>query len=193
MTKLAQQLRNATQDSHRRLDSNPLLRPLTRADISTQAYADALAALHGPLQQLEQCLARYQQIGDEVQLAYSWRCPALEQDLRQLQRAPFPYRGPDLMVDRRSALIGTLYVLEGARLGGQAISRRLRQNRPDLPDHFFNHTTSPGWPSYWLPLLDSVDQADQVLVIHAAKQAFAVFSDHLETLALDLCVVTPHS
>ena len=176
MADLAQRLRNATRASHQRLDRHPLLRALLDPP-DTPTYAAALAALHGPLQHLEQAVAG---CADDLATAYQPRCSWLEQDLRQLEQAPWPYRGPTIRIADRPALVGTLYVLEGARLGGHLIAARLAQTAPDLPCRFLAESSAPAWPSYWQALLDSVPTSDADAVISAAERAFDAYIRHVE-------------
>ncbi|MBF0255442.1 MAG: biliverdin-producing heme oxygenase [Gammaproteobacteria bacterium] len=175
---LAEQLRNATREAHRQLDHHPLLRPLLSAEPDAQTYAHSLAALHGPLAWLEQQIA--QQAPDHPDIGYQARTWALEQDLTQLCHSPIAYLGPRIRLEGRAELIGSLYVLEGARLGGQTIARKLQQTAPQLPTCYFADTGSSRWPDYWPPLLETLAASDQATATSAALAAFACFQQHLE-------------
>jgi heme oxygenase len=181
MTTLAEQLRQATRASHQQLDRHPLLRPLIQPGISRAAYAAALAALHGPMSYLEGLIEQLLQ-GMAEPPPYALRCATLSEDLNQLQRQPWPYRGPIIALENRAQMIGALYVLEGSRLGGFAIAKRLRQDSPELPRRFFDSGGQPNWPAYWQPLLASVDDSEQAEGVLGALKGFAVFIDHLEAL-----------
>jgi len=74
-----------------------------------------------------------------------------------------------------ASLLGTIYVLEGSRLGGRLLARSLA---PDCPRRFMDD----GEPRHWQSLVDVLDRtlvsnAEIDSAITAAKAAFALFED----------------
>jgi heme oxygenase len=90
------------------------------------------------------------------------------------QAKPFPALGPGLRRDDEGWICGTLYVLEGSRLGGKLLARRLA---PGLPANYLNANQPSG---NWRLLLERIDtilyRPDSLAVaIAAAREAFAAF------------------
>ncbi|MBL8702939.1 MAG: biliverdin-producing heme oxygenase [Alphaproteobacteria bacterium] len=125
-------LREATRDAHGRLDAHPLMADLLDGGAGIARYGRLLqsyAALYAALESAIDGAAVH------VPPGFDWpkrrKLPWLEADLRALGVAPGGTQ-PDAaatapVVASRAALIGMLYPLEGATLGGQAISVRLRR------------------------------------------------------------------
>lgn len=101
------------------------------------------------------------------------RAPLLEADLAALGIAlPAPLAPPPISDD--AELAGALYVLEGSRLGGAVLARRVL---PDLPGTFLNACQAPG---RWTRFAKSLDQlldtpAKLEPAIATALAVFAMF------------------
>lgn len=105
------------------------------------------------------------------------RTPALMRDLARLDRPP-----PEPMAleldHRPGAAAGLAYVLEGSRLGGRLISRRLAvANLAGAPVEFITHGEDRRfWPSFmtWLSQRDA-DAAYAQAAVETARATFALF------------------
>jgi heme oxygenase len=127
-------LKRATSSVHARLEATlPLLAP----DLTPTRYREVLVAFHGFYGPLEARLARHADALAEwgLELAERRKVPALERDLEalglpraSLARMPTCASVPGL-TDLPSAL-GSLYVVEGATLGGQLMVRHLSKSLP---------------------------------------------------------------
>ncbi|HMO42518.1 MAG TPA: biliverdin-producing heme oxygenase [Phenylobacterium sp.] len=114
------------------------------------------------------------------------RTEALRQDLAALgQEPPRALAAPDL--PSRSMRLGALYVIEGSRLGGMLLSRRLAAVQPDAPRAYLDHDAGPG---YWRDFLawledepDPVGHADQA--VEGARRAFAFYAGAFERAAAE--------
>lgn len=122
-------LRDATAAHHARAEA---LVPVLAPDLTLEGYASVLARFHDVYASLEGALADVGAWPGGFDAAARRKLPLLERDLAWLHArgvVPAPMRrsplhatavAPDL-----ATAIGTLYVLEGATLGGQVILRRL--------------------------------------------------------------------
>lgn len=179
-------LRRETAEAHARLDHGWEGHDLTRRP----AYAAFLASMAGALVPLEAWL---EASGVATRLP-DWpvrrRSAALLSDLAGLGSPPAPI--PDLgdLAEVGSAgMAGILYVLEGSRLGGTVILRRVLAG-PDatLHDHvrFLRHGEGLRlWPSFaaWLAT-DEAARADRLGAVAGARLAFAAFAAAQAAVAL---------
>lgn len=71
---------------------------------------------------------------------------------------------------------GAAYVLEGSRLGGQVLLRRLRAVQPEAPANYLGHATEPGlWPGFLQQLEAGAAGIDEHELQRGVDDAFAVF------------------
>jgi heme oxygenase len=178
-------LRMATQDAHTRLEQNACMRRLMDIGVTVNDYAlvlQAFAAWHGPLERLLSDLPLIDPDANARQSKAQW----LTADLLALTenfgiRLPETSAAAGLGLERPAdtpALLGMAYVVEGATLGGEIISRHLKKClSPDMPMQFF---TSYGaersimWQRFQ-KLLDGhiFNQARLQQAISAANAAFS--------------------
>ncbi|BES70150.1 biliverdin-producing heme oxygenase [Marinobacter nanhaiticus D15-8W] len=136
---LLAELRQATEISHQAIERNPRLKQLFTSDLSVTAYRQLLADLLGfyePVEAQLDCAALLLSDADRKAIALTtegrWKTPWLRHDLRNLglsdeaiaglPRAP---RSECPGIEGLPSVIGCLYVLEGATLGGKLISRQI--------------------------------------------------------------------
>ena len=124
-----QQLKRATADLHRRLETElRLLDP----GLSLERYRQILACFFGFYAPVEAGIARVASAGPALGLPLRDRTALIESDLLSLRLsrrdvAALP-RCPDLpLLSGTEEVAGCLYVLEGACLGGQLIAPALRE------------------------------------------------------------------
>jgi heme oxygenase (biliverdin-IX-beta and delta-forming) len=167
-------LRDATADEHARLDAR-----LGALDLCTVAgYRQFLEINASALLPLEQSLA----VAGVRDVLPDWdertRSEAILSDLTALGGSPRPLDVPALT--DRFAVLGTLYVLEGSRLGGAYLLRTVRQcSDPVISGNtaFLGHGAGrPLWPGF-LAILESQadDLADEAAIVAPARRAFALF------------------
>lgn len=165
-------LRAATRAAHERVDrlgeGFDLTRPAGyRAFL--EGHAAALPAIENELE-----------AAGVAQLMPDWpgrrRTRALMQDLADLGAvAPAPVGAPELR--SRAQLMGALYVLEGSRLGGAYLRRRVAQAQPEAPAAYLAHGAGePLWRSFlaWLEV-QPASAEDEAEAIEAAEATFATF------------------
>ncbi len=128
VNELRSDLRSATADLHEQLDQHALLAPLTTSVATMTQYQTALLALHAVTGPTEDRIGRYlSNHSPPMGYALRRRAPLLLDDLAFLGVTPRrpTWGGPSVASD--GALIGSLYVLEGAAIGGRLIYRRMSE------------------------------------------------------------------
>jgi heme oxygenase (biliverdin-IX-beta and delta-forming) len=173
-TPLRTLLRDATAAEHARLDAK-----LGALDLCEAAgYRRFLEINAAALLPLEQSLLR---AGVRAVLP-DWddraRSEAILRDLSQLSGAPRLLDAP-VLADR-SAVLGTLYVLEGSRLGAAYLLRAVRQCSDPLMSGntaFLAHGAGrPLWPSFLSILERHADElGHDADIVAPARRAFALF------------------
>jgi heme oxygenase len=165
-------LRAATRQDHDRVDQLGGAFDLTRPS-DYQAFLTAHAAV---LPGVESVLNS----APPEDLPPAWlerrRTAALSADLAALGLAPPPAASP-LMLPDRATRLGALYVLEGSRLGGTVLRRRLASAQPGAPDAYLAHgADQPFWRSF-LDWLDSqvLNGPETEAAIDGARQVFRAF------------------
>lgn len=145
---VCEELKNATHAAHVRINHHPYLAGLLKAGYPLEKYQTLLAmytALYADIEmQVESFIAR-----DEVPFVYcnhsktQWLLDDMAHFGLNWQKPPWQPPAlpePRVLADW-GALIGTLYVIEGATLGGEVISRHLLENLdlgPTSGARFFN-------------------------------------------------------
>lgn len=183
---LQHSLRTATRASHHRIDHHRLLAPLVRPGLDLEHYSRVLwffLWFYERLQpELAQALAMRQPdypLGDRV----TW----LHADLACLGLAAeascLDWNLPSLA--EASALVGALYVVEGSTLGGQVISRRLRQSLEVTPTqggrffHGWGEETPQHWAHFWDFAVQLCPPGQEPEAAAAAVALFATLDDGL--------------
>ena len=182
---IAERLKTETRPHHDRMEGDPLSRTLLNPAVTVAEYTHALAIYHGFYAPLEAKLAA---ATDWAALGFDWaarrKTPLLERDLRALgvsalALAELP-QCPDLpeLPDLAHAL-GSMYVLEGATLGGQLMARHMQTHLGLSAEHgcaFFNSygaALGPMWKGFKAFLEgQQFTPHDADAVIHAAGQTY---------------------
>lgn len=161
---------------------------LVSPDLTLSGYRRHLEALHGLYAPLEASLAaRLEGLYPELRLAERWKLPLLEEDLRalghedaSLARLPRPARLPSLPGVPEA--LGTLYVLEGATLGGQLLLRHLTRHFEGISAGGFaffrayGEAVGPMWKAFGEVLLRACPEpALAPRVVRGAQDTFDTF------------------
>jgi heme oxygenase len=172
-------LRAATAHAHARVDQL-----FSSFDLASRAgYARFLQAQAAALLPLEQALEAGGALAPELDWPARRRADALLRDLRAWD-LPVPEGEPVVPIAGTAAVLGTLYVLEGSRLGGAVIRRA-------IPGEFPQAFLAPGPRGLWPALLAMLEtdlptdtQRDEALA--AALAAFALFERSARALAPEI-------
>ncbi|NJK81247.1 MAG: biliverdin-producing heme oxygenase [Chloroflexaceae bacterium] len=187
-------LREATGAQHRRLEALPYARAIVDETIDRAQYQWLLQKFYGfhvPAEQHLCALAapELEQIG----LSRRLKVPLLWRDLHtlglsttQLDNLPLCHAVP--AYNTLPAALGGLYVLEGATLGGQIITRHLERSlglTPQVGAAFFasyGAAVGPMWKAFCAALdAYAADPHTHPTIAEAACQTFAALTDWLLT------------
>jgi heme oxygenase (biliverdin-IX-beta and delta-forming) len=180
-------LKEATRPYHDRIEAGiDFLRP----DFTLQEYARLLRRLYGYYGPVEACLAAHPWEAVGLDFPRRRKLPRLETDLRalgdalaDLDRLPRCSRLPPLHT--LSGAFGCLYVLEGATLGGQVITRHLRHGLAwEAPGGAFFGSYGQEVGSMWQEFRQCLarhadDPVRQDRVVDAARKTFTTLEDWL--------------
>lgn len=123
-------LRRATQDIHERLHSHIVFRRLLSRSITRDEYRALLARLYGFHRPLETALSAHADVRPDLEMGRRRRAHLLIADLRALglgdaDIAAMPLAAMPPRLDDPGRFLGSLYVREGAMLGGRVLAGRL--------------------------------------------------------------------
>jgi len=171
---LLTQLRAATRDTHDRLELDLDVFERCRSAASYGTLLAGFRSVYRPLEQaLSDCPATAQVVPDWSSRHKSgW----LDEDLAALGRGPEPAASVPVPATAED-VVGTLYVMEGATLGGALIVRELEHAPSPLPHRFFaSYGSARG--AMWRTFRGHVDAlerrgADPAAVVAAATATFA--------------------
>ncbi|OAX53450.1 biliverdin-producing heme oxygenase [Xanthomonas graminis] len=182
-------LREATAQQHLAVEQLPAMRALLHDSLSVPDYVQVLRRHHAVLAGWEQRESAWLHASGDADWRYQPRSPLLEQDLAVLRATP-PLPAPAPPAPDACNCWGMLYVVEGSRLGGRLIARRLRQTladaAPALTYFELGHTDAACWRRFQQRLEQALPtpQSRQAAV-DGARAMFAHFHTHfaLETVA----------
>lgn len=171
-------LRSETRPYHERLERTLAVFERVR---SVEDYRALLARFYGIYAPLEARLAP----GAGAHAGRLRKTEALARDLRALglrdeEIAALPRCEGLPRVDSRARLLGYMYVLEGASLGGRIVSRHVREALgvgPEEGGAFFagyGERTGEMWREF-AAALEAGDPRDEAEVVGAAVETFAAF------------------
>jgi heme oxygenase len=182
-------LRNETRDVHERLHGHPSFNGLVEQSISQQRYVALLSRLLGYHCGMEAALKRF--CVKDVAFApfVRERTAHLSADLAQMRQSPAQidaaeHLAPPDYIKSNAALLGCLYVREGAMIGGRSLARNL--------DHLCGSSSAgrtffqgvPEDAQIWRHLCSALnlieDQHAQDQIIEAALSTFALFETWMD-------------
>jgi heme oxygenase len=192
---LLQTLKSETRPHHERAER--VVRLLS-PELTPAGYRCHLEALYGLHAALEAVLAaRLAGLAAELRLSERWKLSWLEADLRalghdeaslaRLPRLPCPPALPDV-----PEALGSLYVLEGATLGGQLIHRHLSRHFEGVPVGGFvffrayGEAVGPMWKAFGEALTRACPEpALAPRVVRGAQDTFDAFEAWLREVNVD--------
>ena len=170
-------IKEATAEDHQRAEDAA---DLAQALRSKEDYARCLQGFHRAWVAIEKWLRdRPDHLPPDMDMR--WRAALLQKDLSELGTTAPPVEASFSPLENgRATVVGVLYVLEGATLGGQIVTRRLQGALEILPDHggafFYGHgaETGPQWKQFiaWAEAR-LTDEMEVRQAIAAAKETFS--------------------
>ena len=204
-TKIQMRLRDATHTFHESINQHPLLVGLSGQDCQLHTYQTVLTAYFHLYEKLESVICEFTSF-HSVQFDYLSRTKLswINDDLRYFQIDPqiemnrpgFPITIP--RIESVGQLIGMLYPVEGATLGGQYVFKTLKE-KLNLTTRkgakFFNgyaENTSGRWNEF-CHFADSIqdDECQYIVAETTAKLIFALFENVLDDFYRSNITVCP--
>lgn len=181
-------MREATASAHQALNDHGLLNQLVRPDLTYPAYAGILEAFYGFYAPVErEVLSGHREVLRGLGLDRRERTPLLRQDLGTVGYGDGEIDRLTLSDDLPSVtspvqMLGCVYVLDGAALGGRVISRRVLRTlgveaKAGLAFFTSNGTDVAG---NWRRLMSLIEantgrEADRQEAVGSAAATFACF------------------
>jgi heme oxygenase len=183
MPSLFERLKSGTEEQHREIEA--FIDPLKNFR-SLDAYKAHVLKSWRFYLPLEGCLAAFDWSAAGIDFVPRRKAPLLEQDLRVLGiHQPRLEEGQALARQNLDFALGCLYVLEGATLGGQIISRHLATlgigpANGGLFFHGYGAKTGEMWKSFQRSATSYCVTEDQIgEAVSGAKSTFERFSDSM--------------
>lgn len=182
---IASLLRTETAENHKALESLMFVNEIMNHTLSTEQYKKLLTINYIIHQKLENELSNMldADIAAELDMNSRLKLTALEKDLDywQIDNLTLPGLDFELFVPQKNTgeVLGALYVLEGATLGGNVIKRHILANK-----HFEGHEEglnyygvygeelSEKWKTFVAVLNKSVAEADYGACVKSANSTF---------------------
>ncbi|WP_068774909.1 biliverdin-producing heme oxygenase [Paenibacillus sp. FJAT-26967] len=189
---ISARLKEETAPFHIQIEQNYYAKGIMNQGLTLEEYRTYLEKFYGfvtPAEQAITALPEWDELGFDI--GSRMKSPLLEQDLIELglKRADLNNLAscneiPDLSTLPRA--LGYLYVLEGSTLGGQLITRQLKQFLPVTPESGGRYFSSYGTDlrTKWLEFRELLEQeavtaGQQEEVLSAAKQTFILLNQWL--------------
>jgi heme oxygenase len=183
---IANLLRTETTENHKALESLMFVNEIMNNSLSIDQYKKLLTINYIIHQKLENTLANMldADIAVELEMNSRLKLSALEQDLNywHIDSLTLPGLNFELFVPQKNTgeVLGALYVLEGATLGGNVIKRHILTN-PNFKDHesglnyygVYGDELSTKWKKFVYVLNERVVEADYERCVNSANQTFS--------------------
>ncbi|WDH82198.1 biliverdin-producing heme oxygenase [Paenibacillus urinalis] len=191
MTTIMEQLRKETAEEHDRIEQNDYAKAIMNHTLNKADYQAYLEKFYGfilPIEQKIEQLDGVQELG--IDMKHRAKSPLLEQDLAYLssnrQQVPLCSEIPEIALTEQ--LLGYLYVIEGSTLGGQVITRKLREHlalEPGAGLSYFNaygQDTRVAWKEL-SGIMNSAAEAgaNREVIVGTAKETFRLLNQWVNT------------
>jgi len=184
---IQEKLKKDTRPDHDRLEELLFVHSIMDGTLSLPEYKKILTTNYLIHTTFEEPLFRAlsPQLAEELKIHSRRKLPALLSDLREVDMEA-PYAGsveqPDVAYDNDPALLGALYVLEGATLGGHVIVKKLAVNSMlnhlNLGFHYYRvygDDLIANWKEF-CGILNQQPETDYPSILAGAKKMFEEIS-----------------
>jgi len=182
---IANLLRDQTSDKHNELESLMFVNEIMNGSLSISNLKKLLTVNYIIHYNLEKKMADMldTDIFEKLQMHTRFKLTALEKDLEYWAIDPLslPDLDFELFVPEKNIaeVLGALYVLEGATLGGNVIKKHILKN-PDFAHHkdglnyygVYGDELGSKWKTFVAVLNESIIEADYQLCINSANHTF---------------------
>ena len=182
---IANILRAETAENHKELESLMFVNEIMNNSLSIAHYKKLLTINYIIHQKLENRLANMLdiEIANKLQMNSRLKLSALEKDLEywKIDSLTLPALNFELFVPEKNtaAVLGALYVLEGATLGGNVIKKHILANLNFIGAEgglnyygVYGEELSAKWKSFVQILNESVLEADYEKCVNSANETF---------------------
>ncbi|MFC3563292.1 biliverdin-producing heme oxygenase [Pedobacter jamesrossensis] len=182
---IANILRAETAENHKLLESLMFVNEIMNNSLSIKNYKKLLTINYIIHQKLENKLANMldAEIANKLQMNSRLKLASLEKDLEYWKIDPLtlPELNFDLFIPEKNnaAVLGALYVLEGATLGGNVIRKHILANANFAGSEMglnyygvYGEELGLKWKDFVQILNESVLEADYKNCVHSANQTF---------------------
>lgn len=182
---IANLLRTETAENHKTLESLMFVNEIMNNSLSIDQYKKLLTVNYIIHQKSENILANMldADIAAELEMNSRLKLSALEKDLNYwgIDSLTLPGLNFELYLPQKNTaeVLGALYVLEGATLGGNVIKRHILAN-PNFKEHeaglnyygVYGEELSTKWKKFVSVLNERVPEVDYERCINSANQTF---------------------
>jgi heme oxygenase len=182
---IANLLRTETAQNHKKLESLMFVNEIMNNSLSIDQYKKLLTINYIIHQKLENELANMLDsvIAEQLEMKDRLKLNALTKDLDywNINSLTLPELAFELFIPEKNTaeVLGALYVLEGATLGGNVIKRHILAN-PNFKNHedglnyygVYGEELSTKWKNFVSVLNERVEEADYKRCINSANQTF---------------------
>lgn len=190
MTTIMEQLRKETAEDHDSIEQNAYAKAIMNQTLTKSEYVAYLEKFYGfilPIEQKIQSLAFVQELGIDMKLRA--KTPLLEKDLDNIsskERTQIPICDEIPSIAAPGQLLGYLYVIEGSTLGGQIITRKLKEHLSLDPEAGLSYFNAYGQEtrSVWKELAEVMNKSVQSgieseVIVSSAKETFRLLNKWL--------------
>jgi heme oxygenase len=178
-------LKTETAKKHEALEASMFVNQIMNNSLDVDDYKKLLTINYIIHQKLENKLANMldTELANELEMDSRLKINALEKDLNywQIDNLTLPPLDFDLYVPEKNTaeILGALYVLEGATLGGNVIKKHILAN-PNFKDHenglnyygVYGSALGAKWKSFVTVLNNRVKEEDYERCVNSANQTF---------------------
>jgi len=182
---IANILRAETAEKHKELESLMFVNEIMNNSLSTEAYKKLLTINYIIHQKLENKLANMldADLAEKLQMNDRLKLSSLEKDLQYwgIDNLTLPALNFELFVPEKNVaeVLGALYVLEGATLGGNVIKKHILANpnfqgAEDGLNYYgvYGEELGSKWKTFVSILNESVLEADYEACVNSANETF---------------------
>lgn len=182
---IANLLRTQTAEKHQQLESLMFVNDIMNNSLSIDDYKKLLTINYIIHQKLENKLANMldNEIAEQLQMKNRLKLDSLEKDLSywEIDAVSLPALNFELFVPEKNnaEVLGALYVLEGATLGGNIIKKHILANsnfkgKEDGLNYYgvYGDELSAKWKTFVSVLNETVQEADYEKTVNSANETF---------------------
>lgn len=182
---IANILRTETADKHKELESLMFVNEIMNHSLTVEDYKTLITINYIIHQKMENVLANLldANLAEKLEMKDRFKLEALEKDLAHwgIDSLSLPGLNFELFIPKKNnaEVLGALYVLEGATLGGNVIKKHILAN-PNFNNQeaglnyygVYGNDLSTKWKTFITVLNESISEADYKYCVESANNTF---------------------